>query len=323
MSRVDIYGLARQTAGKGTPVTTMTYFPPVERVEVRDQATDIEIEETQGNRFAAGLDYGTRFFTVAPTFIPRHSSFPRILSGFFGQPTTGAAVSGVYPHVFDVAAAGKIPEWHSMFVVRADPAVDIIDLFTDCRGEELSVDVAANGYMRATARWLALTLDDTQPAPTPTTDASGRIKFPHALIYLDDGGGEVAVACQSWGFTYTNGHDTDQAVLGSTELYDLPHGNATCQIRFTPRETLSEHYRRALLTEPESIQVRMVANNGLAAGNLREVEVIAYAMETTEAPADVEASEVLKMITVTGSVKYDTVTSKFIQATVKNTVASY
>jgi hypothetical protein len=329
MSRVDEYGLARQSSGRGTPNATMQYWPPVETVEVRDQAVDITVEETIGNRFPAGLDYGTRFFSITPRGVARFASLPRILSGFLGQPDAGAAVSGVYPQVFDPAAAGKIPEWHSMYVVRNDPLAAatpgdaIIDLFTDCRGEQLDIDVEANNYLRFAAQFYGLLLDDDDANPTSSIDTSSRVKFPYVSVFLDDGGGEEEVKCRSWGLTYTNGHDTDQAILGSTELYDLPYGNANCQIRFQPRDGLSAHYRRALETEPESVKIRMIADNGLAAGSRLAFEWIAYAMETVEAPADVNAAEVLKMINVTGRVKYSAGDSKFIQATVNVPVATY
>src|SRR5213082_1653928 len=156
MSRVDFVGLARQPAGQGTKVTTMEYFVPVESSSVNQNREELTIEETVGNRFPTGLDYGTRYFEVPMSGAPRMASIPRVISGFLGQPTTVAGAGGdvgAYTHTFDPTVAGKVPEFHSIFAVRKDPNPAIVDLFWDARGNELALNVAPNDFLKMEANW--------------------------------------------------------------------------------------------------------------------------------------------------------------------------
>lgn len=321
--RSDIFGLARQTAGQGTPVLTMDYFVPVIGADADPDRATIAEDETGGDRFPTGLEYGTRFFPVAVRLVPRMSSLPRLLSAFLGQPTTGSPTSGVYPHVFDPTVSGKEPEWHTLCATRADPSPQIVDFFEDARGDTFELVFAANDLPRMTCNFIAAGLDDTQSAPTPTTDSSERQKFHNTLVYLDDGSGEAEVKCARWSVRYGNSIDTDNAVLGSRELYSIPFGNADAQVTFSPRQALSTHYRRALLEDPESIKVRMIADNGLTAGDHRAVEVIVHAAETISAPAPIDASRVLKMVEVTARARKNPSDGKFVTVTVNNNVTSY
>src|ERR1043166_5172378 len=174
MSRVDSVGLAVQTAGMGTKVTSMEYWVPVETANVTANRQTLTIEETIGTRFATALDYGTRFFDVPMAGAPRASSFPRILSGFMGNPVTTG--SSPYTHTFDPTLSGKVPDPHSIYVVRNDPKSAgqpaIVDLFWDARGNEIAIDIASNDYVKMNAAWIALDLDDTQSAPVASYDSS-------------------------------------------------------------------------------------------------------------------------------------------------------
>lgn len=323
MARSDIFALARQATGQGTPDLTPDYYVPAEGVDPDVDRETIAVEETSGDRFPTGLEYGTRFFTINARLAPRMNSLPRLLSAWMGQPTTGAPVSGVYPHVFDPTVAGKQPEWHTIAAVRSDPTPAIVDFFTDCRGDRFTLTFAANDAPRLNGTLIGIGLDDTQSAPTPTHDTSERQKFHNALVYLDDGGGEAVFACAVWALEYGNNLDTDNAVLGSRELYALPFGNADAQVTFSPRVDLSDHYRRALLEDPASIKVRLIADNGLAGALHRQVEVIVPALETVSAPAPIDGSSVLKMVEVTARAKKNESDGKFCTVTVRNAVATY
>jgi hypothetical protein len=212
MSRIDAVGLARQTAGMGTKETVPEYFPPVESAEVNDNREELTIEETIGNRFPTGLDYGTRFFEVTLAGAPRSASVPRTLSGFLGQPTSSGA--GPYTHLFDPAAAAKTPEPHSMFVLRRDPNPSIVDLFWDGKGNQLEFSCAANEYVRFNESWIFLDLDDTQVEPAITIDAGARRKFTEVTAQISvNGAGATTIVLASFSFTYNNNLDTDEAVL--------------------------------------------------------------------------------------------------------------
>src|SRR5262249_221439 len=146
-------------------------FVPVESANVTLNRETLEIQETTGSRFPIGIDYGTRYFEIPLAGAPRPASLPRVLSGFLGQPVS-AAVTGKHSHTFDptIAGAAAQPQWHSIFAARNDPSPAIVDLFFDAKGNELQLNIAPNDYLRFDATYYALHVDDTTPAPTPTTD---------------------------------------------------------------------------------------------------------------------------------------------------------
>ena len=320
MSRIDFVGLARQDAGRGDKQTTMEYFVPVESTNVTLNRETLEIQETTGTRFPIGIDYGTRYFELPLTGAPRPASLPRILSGFLGQPASATATGGKHAHTFDPTLSGKIPEWHSIFAVRNDPAPPIVDLFYDCRGNELQLNIAPNDYLRFDATFLGLHIDDTTPAPVPTTDMTKKTKFSEATIEISEDGGTTfgPVVSAGWGFTYNNNLDTDEAVLGSRELYALPEGNADLEVRFSPRENMLDYYRQNLLADPTQIAVKMTATH--ADGDI--IQVVAHNVEITDAPAAISGADVLKMIEVTGRGSLSPA-GKFITVVVTNSVAAY
>jgi hypothetical protein len=305
----------------GTPVTVMTDFPPVISCEPVQNQDALEIEETIGNRFPTGLDYGTRFFNVPIEFAPRPASFGRILSGFLGLPATTG--SGPYTHLFDpvaVAAADDGPEPHTIAVSRKDPNPAIVDFFGDCIGDQLELTMAANDYMRATATYIGKALDDEQSAPAVTIDATPRFKFSQILVYINlAGAGEAAVVCRDAKVTYSNSIDTDEAVLGSRELYALPFGNANCEVTFSVRESLAAYYREAMKADPTQSKIRLVATG--ASPYVFEVDL--YEVEFTEAPAPVSGADVLKAVEVTARARYSTSLTKFVDFKLINSTASY
>lgn len=321
MARQDEVGLARQTTGKSaTPTTTMNYWIPVEEADEGIEREEIIVDETLGNRFPTGLDYGTRFFRLTLRMAFRMDALPRVLSAFLGQPTTTGV--GPFVHTHDPAAAAKIPEWMSLFMVRNDPSPAIIDLFFNARGDELEIVFEPNQAPRLTATFIVLDLDDTQANPASTMDASARQKFYQTNAQIDTGGGLAAITLARWALRYRNNHDTAEAVLGSRSLFDLPFGNADCEVEFSPRAALSTHYRQQLLTDPTSTKIVLTADNTLAGVNSRKVVATVYACEYIEAPAPVRAGEVLKMIPVAARAKLDGA-GKFIDVVVTNNVATY
>lgn len=322
MSRIDFVGLGRQIAGAGTKVTAMDYYVPVETSDGDQDRAELTIEETLGTRFPSGLEYGTRFFTIPMAGAPRAAALPRILSGFVGQPTTAAGGgAGTFVHTQDPTVAGKIPEWHSIYVVRNDPSPPIVDLFWDARGNELALDVAPNDFLKMDASWIGLDLDDAQSAPVATTDTSHRWKFSECIVELSTDNGTTwgPFASAAWGITYRNNLDTDNAVLGSRKLYGLPVGNADCEVRFSPRVALNTHYRRALLADPATIALRMTATPAAGTGTL---VVTVHALETISAPAPVSGADVLKMVEVTARAKLSDA-GKFVTFATTNSVATY
>lgn len=322
MARQDEFGLARQPAGKGSSgITTMDYWIPVEEADDAIEREEIIVDETLGNRFPTGLDYGTRFWRVTVRLAFRMNSLPRILSAFLGQPASSGA--GPTQHLFETTAANKIPEWHSGYLVRNDPSPAIIDLFYNMRGEELQIVFEPNQAPRLALTFLTLDLTDPPPAnPVSTMDVSERQKFFNTTCQIDTGGGPSTIVLARFALTFRNNHDTDEAVLGSRSLFDLPFGNVDMEVSFRPRAGLNDHYRRQLQQDPTSVKLVLTADNGLSGAAEREVQATAYALEYIDAPAPVRAGEVLKAVDITARAKLDAA-GKFCDLLVKNGVASY
>ena len=327
MSRLDAFGIAKQAAF-ATKQTTMEYFPPETGVTVGNQRENLTLEETLGSRFPTGLAYGTRFFPLGVSGALRPASLPRIKSAFMGAPTTVAGTAGdvgSYVHTFDPTTASA-EVFHSLFAVRKDPSTPIVDLFFDALGDNFEETYAPNAYVVGNWNFIALDLDDTQAAPSVTRDTSARWTFDQVAVYINlAGGGEAAVKCAAASIQYSNNLDTDEAILGSKKLYALPLGNAEATFSFSPREALNDYYREALQAQPDTNAARIVAT-GAAIGSTSKfftVETVISAFEITDAPADIDASQVLKMVQVSGRVKLDDVSGKFVKQIVTNDVASY
>lgn len=329
MSRIDIVGFARQGAGMGTKVTVMEHFPPAQSLDVTEQQEQITVEETTGDPFPTGLDYGTRYFELALAMAPRMASAPRVKSAFLGQPTTVAGAAGdagSFEHTFDPAVAGKAPEPHSIFAVNEDPNPAIVGLYWDAKGNTFEETYAPNAANVGTYNLIALDLDTEQAAPVPSPDGSSRRNFKDVTVYIDlDGAGELAIPCAAASFNYDNGLDVDEAVLGSRKLYALPVGNRNAGFKFSPREALRTYWLERLKDDPTTSSARIVAKGPSIGATTKffQVETIIPAFEITDAPASVSGSDTLKMIEVTGRCKKDIATGKFISQVYTNDVATY
>lgn len=195
-----------------------------------------------------------------------------MLSAFLGAPTTSTPEGTARLHTFNPAAAGKEPVLHSLLVNRTDPANGAItDLIYDCMGNQLTLNVEANDYVRFEAGFIGLNNDDARPEPTVTADSSSRFTFDIAKVYMSvNGGAEEEIKVQNWSMTYSNNVDSDFVVLGSRNPYNIKEGNATAEFTFTPidttADTLVSHYRRALLNDPDSVKLRMVAEGDIISG---------------------------------------------------------
>ncbi len=253
-----------------------------------------------------------------------------MLSAFLGAPTTTTPEGTARLHTFNPAGVGKEPVLHSVLLNRTDPANGAItDLVYDCMGNELTLSVEANDYLKFEAGLIGLNNDNARPEPTVTVDSSGRFTFDEVNVFMSvNGGAEEEIKCQNWSMTYSNNVDAEFVVLGSRAPYNVKEGNGEAEFTFTPidmsTEPLVNHYRRALLNDPDSVKLRMVATGPLITGATHwAFELIAYNLEYLEAPAPISAADVLKGIEVTARAAFDPGTSKFIEAKVTNTTTSY
>lgn len=320
--RSDSVGIAKQTV-VGTKVTTPEYYVPVESATFESNHEIQTVEESVGHRFPTDMDVGTEFFGVTMAGKARAGSFPRILSGFLGAPTTSTPGTGVKLHTFTPVSAAPVP--HSLKVSRVDPSTPIIDLAYDAYGNQLTTSVAVNDWLSFDANWVAAANDDTQTAPTVTLDTTPRFNFDECKAYISvNGGSESEVKVANWSMTYSNNFETDNFVLGQRNLYALNSGNASAEFSFTIKEALNTHYRRALMATPDNIKLRLTATGSIIASALPfQFEVIAYKLNYLSAPAAVSATDRLTGIEVTARAAYDTSTSKFVEVSVQNAVTSY
>lgn len=332
MSRLDFVGIGKQTAF-GTKNTTPTYYPPVETSDAAIQRASISSEETTGNRGTDRMAYGTSFWEVPMRGAVRAASFPRILSGFLGAPTTttpdGTNAPTGRKHAWDaIALAGALVP-HSLYVVRKDSSPVVTDLVYDCYGNEMTISVEPNGFLTYECTWVGRDLDDTQSAPTPTRDSTTRWPFHQVKAYLTvNGGAETEVKVGQTTIRLQNSIDTGYEVLGSQRLSNLGVGNLGVEASFQVKETdLSAHYRRALLGTPDSVKLRLAAVGakiGSAPSAVFYTAEFTVALgEYTDAPLQVNAADRTKMIDVRMRGALDVATNKMFDCFVQNEVASY
>lgn len=176
------------------------------------------------------------------------------------------------------------------------------------------------------AAFIALHLDDSQDAPVASYDTSKRFKFSEIVCSwtVDDGTTWVPITCRSAGFTYQNNLDTDEAVLGSRELFALPFGNADGEVRFSTRSAMVDFYRQALTVDPTDLGFKIVATGSVAGDS---ITIRAAAAQETSAPAPIDGANVLKAIDVVARVHLDDGAGpdagEFLTVIVGNSVASY
>lgn len=325
MSRADSVGLAKQ-ASLGTKQTTMEYFVPVESADISLNRETQEVEETVGHRFPTDMDYGTEFWEASLTGKARASSLPRLLSCYFGAPTTSAtAEASAKSHAFDpVAASALVP--HSMLLNRTDPATAITDLVWDAYGNSITLAVGVNDFLSFEGSLIGISNDDARPEPTVTLDTSPRFNFDEFTAYITvNGGAEAEFPLSSFSLTYSNNFETDNYVLGQRTLYALNEGNATAEVSFTVKGAdMDDHYRRALIATPDNVKIRLVAEGSvIGTGVPYTLETTVYRCHYISAPANISASDRLTGIEVTARAAYSASDSKFVDVTVINTVASY
>lgn len=324
MSRVDSVGLAKQ-ASVGTKQVTMEYYVPVESADVGLSRETMEVEETVGHRFPTDIDYGTEFWEASLSGKARASSLVRLLSMYFGAPTTSAtAHAGAKQHLFNpVSAVSLVP--HSVLFNRTDPSTAITDLVYDAYGNTLNLGVAVNDFVSFEAGIVGISNDDARPEPTVTLDTSPRFNFDECTAYISvNGGGETEIPLSDFSLSYNNNFETDNFVLGQRTLYALNEGNATADVTFTVKGDMDDHYRRALLATPDAVKLRLIAEGAVIGTAVPYTfEITVYRCAYISAPAAISAADRLTGIEVSARAAYSSSDSKFVDVKVINTVTSY
>lgn len=234
-------------------------------------------------------------------------------------PSAGAAV---YKHVWDPTAAGKRPMPATLWTVNDDVVPAIVDKFVGAVGNELSLEVEANGYLVFTAGLLAAVLDQTASAPSATRDTTKKWAFHQLSAQISVAGAALEpIKLTAFSMSYNNNLVDDLFVLGSTEVEDLPPGNIESEVGMTSASDIPDHYRRALKDTPEDVRLVLKASGAriLAAGtHAYSIEIDLKRLQYTEAPVEIDASETLRGVEITAVPVFDETTSGLVTVTVEN-----
>lgn len=315
MSKQDRIYMGLQAGGAlKTPLApnaTNILSPPVSSEGIGLEREDMDIDETLGSRAPSAREYGGRIFEGDIEGAGRPNSLGLFLSMMFGAPvTTVVSPAGadpvtdpaVYRHTWNPTAAGKSPLPASIWTVNNDVSPAIIDKYVGAKGNELSLEVEANGYLTFTMGVAAYLLDQTSAEPTGVPqDLTKKWAFHQVKAFLAvAGGAEGSVGLMDFGFDYSNNLVTDQFVLGSKEVENMPEGNIEPEVSFTPASDIQGHYRRSLLDTPEDVALRLLAEGPVIKGTFRNtLELQLARLQYTEAPVDIDAGETLSGVEVT------------------------
>lgn len=335
--RDDAFGIAKQAGsgagGLGTENTTMGYWVPVESAERGLNQETMEAEETIGHPFALDIAHGVRYFNPTATGKVREAALPLLLASFLGAPATSTPDGTLAPtarkHVHDPVARPTPLALSLALLNRMDAyGVGDDDLYTilwDAIGSELTLSASVNDWLSFEAAWVAKFYDDVTSLPSPTPDASRRFPFHEIKVYASvNGGSEAELHCSDWSLNFNLNVPTDDAVLGSRDLFRVAPGNRDGELTFTAKEKVDVYFKRVIAADPDNLKIRMVALGPVIGGAVaHKVEVIAYRSQLTDGTVDVSAGDQLTGAEFTAHVAYDSTLSKFVDVEVTNTVASY
>jgi hypothetical protein len=299
-----------KTARAGTAGNLIS--PPVATEGLGLSRDTMEYDETVGNRAPTAQEYGGRVYEGDIEGAARPNSFGLFLSMVMGPPVTVETLApsggdpGVYTHTWNpirVGNPGPLPA--SIWTVnRTDEGVDIVDKYVGVKGDSLSLEIANDGYLVFTMGAVGYLLDQTATEPTGVAqDLSKKFPFHVVTAQMAVGGGSLAtVPLLDFGLDYNNNIVTDQFVLGSKEVENLPEGNIEPEATFTPAADIEDHYRRSLLDSPEDVRLKLNAQGAIITGIHRyAISVDLKRLQYTEAPVEIDAGETLSGVEVTAA----------------------
>lgn len=327
MSKADRLYVALQEDGElktprlpaDTPANIVS--PPIATEEISLEREDMDLEETVGSRAPTAREYGGRVYEGDIELAARPDTFPVFLSMVLGAPVSTEVVTGVYRHVWNPIAADIEPLPASIWTVNRDVTPNVVDKYVGAKGNEMSIEIEANGYLMSTIGVAAYLLDQTATEPTGIAqDLTKKWAFHQVTAELAVGAGALAsVPLLDFSLEYSNNIVTDLFNLGSKEVEALPPGNIEPEVTFTPSRDIGEHYRRALLDTPEDVRLKLVAQGAIITGVHRyALEVDLKRLQYIEAPVDIDAGETLTGVEVTAAPVLKESDNSFIEIAVVN-----
>jgi hypothetical protein len=310
MSKADrVYAALQEDGALKTPragTATNILSPPVATEGLTLSREAVELDETVGSRAPTAQEYGGRVYEGDIELAARPDSFGLFLSMVLGPPTTTVVLADtVWKHVWNPIAGGNPgPLPATIWTINKDPDVDIIDKFVGVKGNEMNLSVEANAYLMATIACVGYLLDPTatEPAGIPQDLTRKWVYHQVSALMTVGAGSEVSVPLLDYSLDYSNNIVTDQFVLGSKEVENLPEGNIEPEVTFTPAADIVGHYRRSLLDTPEDVRLRLKAEGGVISGIHKfTFEVDLKRLQYTEAPVEIDAGETLNGVEVTAA----------------------
>lgn len=298
--------------------------PPVATEGLSLDRDTLDYDETVGSRAPTAQEYGGRVYSGDIEGAVRPNSFGLFLSMVLGPPESTLVSTGVYDHVWDPIASGNPgPLPASVWTVNRHEDGDIIDKYIGTKGDTLALEVSNDGYMVFTIGGVAYKLDQTATEPTGIAQDLTR-KFPFHVVTAEievAGGGLASVPLLDFGLDYNNNLVTDQFVLGSQEVENIPEGNIEPEVTFTPAADVGEHYRRSLLDTPEDVHLKLTALGPIISTTNRYTVTVDLArLQYTEAPIEIDAGESLTGVEVTASPVLSDDATEFMTITIRNNV---
>ena len=311
MSRKNLVYGALQRDGTDylkTGRTTATFNIPVQSAEQGMNRDFIEGVETTGSRAQETQEPGlTRFAGSIPFFV-RPDSSPFMFALAMGEPTTSTPATGTNSrdHLFEPDLSANHPLQATFWTINDDMTPAIKDKIIGAKGNEIGISVGVNQYLAATFGFIAAKMQEYTGGDTLSVakDASRRFTYVQSAATLSITGiGSLApLKAQDFEFSWNNNIADDLGVLGSTEVEDLPEGNVESTVGFTAakQSELATHYRRALLTVPDDVTLRLTATGPVIEAALyNEFEITLYKAHYREAPAPINAGDTTRTIAVT------------------------
>jgi len=331
MSKADYIVVGLHQSGSTnlkTARTTFDYSPPIASEDISMNREELEAEETLGNRAPAPQEYGGRIFTGGITYFARPNSSPIFASMAFGSPTTSTPTGAVNArdHLFDPLGTNKEALAATLWLIKADPSPKIVDQLVGAKGNEYNLDVEANGYLGGSLGVSAVRLVTNATEPVGAVrDTTKKWGFTQVAANVSVNGAALApIQLAQFGMSYSNNIVEDLFILGSNEVDDLPVGNITSEVTFTPTRNLQQHYNRALADNPDNVRLQLIATGATALGTggdatlYPELEIDIKRALYTEAPANVNAGETTRRIQVTARPVLDDATSKLLLIRFRN-----
>jgi hypothetical protein len=235
------------------------------------------------------------------------------LAGFFGLPTTGAAVSGVYPHTFQMSQSSKPAP--ALTITRVNP----LDTQRHSYGvvDALEFNAEAGGWVELAATVKARV--GASASDTIALVAEKEFTSKHITVKLADDSGSLAAA------TALDASKVSLTLERPSEMW-MPFGTDEDaefdRGQFDARGELIVRYKDTQYEEQFLANTIRALSINIANGSDAEVTFTATQVRYRELERSTDKDGVVTQ-TLSWAAELDTATGRSVQAVLKNTRATY